>query len=102
MDTSGILRNDVRETEPAGALSRRGMGQEQGAGWQRLRNFQRLEKLICWNFRSVEILRFPPPSPAPGGLRANLFSFGRGPPIRGGGDGRQDLSFTVEYFLNQS
>ena len=52
---------------------------------------ERLEKLIYWNFRSVEILRFPPPSPAPGVSAPTCFSFGGDPPIRGGGDGRQDL-----------
>lgn len=64
MDTQGILGSDVRETEPQAVV-----------GWGRARSRvaeapgtfrERLEKLIYWNFRSVEILRFPPPSPAPG------------------------------------
>lgn len=68
MDTSGILGNDVRETEPAGALSRRGMGAGAGSRVAEAPGTfsERLKKLICWNFRSVEILRFPPLLPAPG------------------------------------
>lgn len=34
---------------------------------------ERLEKFVYWNFRSVEILRFTTPCPAPGSLRHPVF-----------------------------
>ena len=60
VDTRGILGSDVRETEPQAGV---GWGKSREPAGRGSRNFQ---KLIYWNFRSIEILRFPPPSPAPG------------------------------------
>ena len=71
-----------------GAPSWRGMGEEQGAGWQRL---QELSEVNILEFSVHRDSSFPSPFSCSRGLRANLFSFGRDPPIREGGDGRQDL-----------
>lgn len=63
---------------------------------------ERLEKLIYWNFRSVEILRFPPPSPAPGVSAPTCFLSAEILPSAGVGMGGKIFSFTVGYFLNQN